>query len=100
MHAVTLAGGGESAEGVGSLADSSGREQVLGDGSRQAGGRRHDVQAPSAVQRALQQVADDLLAQYAITYMLPDGVKPDRRLNVGVRRRGVVLRAPSAIPDR
>ena len=35
-----------------------------------------------------------------IQYALPDGVKPNRRLNVGLKRRGVSLRAPSLIPDR
>jgi hypothetical protein len=102
MHAVTLAGGGETtdAQSAGSLRDASGREQVLGDGSRQGGGRRHDVNTTAAIGRALQLVADDLLAQYVLSYALPDGVKPDRRLNVGVKRRGVTLRAPNAMPDR
>lgn len=102
MHAVTLAGGGEAtdAQSAASLSDGSGREQVLGDGSRQAGGRRHDVSTTTAIGRALQLVADDLLAQYILSYTLPDGVKPDRRLNVGVKRRGVTLRAPNAMPDR
>jgi hypothetical protein len=31
---------------------------------------------------------------------LPDGVKPDRRLNVSLKRRGVSVRAPSLVPDR
>ena len=80
--------------------DHAGREQVLGDGTRQSGGRRIDVTTTNAMPKALQQFANDLLAQYAITYALPDGVKPDRRLNVSVKRRGVSLRAPSVIPDR
>lgn len=100
MHAVTLAGGGEVEEGVGRLRDASGREQVLGDGARQGGGRRHEVTTAAAMPKALQLVADDLLAQYVITYTLPDGVKPDRRLNVGVKRRGVTLRAPTGMPNR
>ena len=50
--------------------------------------------------RALQQIAGDLSAQYAVTYVLPDGVKPDRRFNVTVRRGGTSVRAPSQIPDR
>jgi hypothetical protein len=81
-------------------ADDTGREQVLDDGPRQSGGRRVDVRATSAMPNALQQIADDLLAQYAITYALPDGVKPDKRLSVSLKRRGVSLRAPSTIPTR
>lgn len=99
LHAVTLATGGSNAQ-LGMLADESGREQVLGDGTKQSGGRRIEVQTTQGVEKALQQVADDLLAQYAITYALPDGVKPDRRFSISVDRRGVSLRAPTAIRDR
>jgi len=101
MHAVTLAGAGDAgALGVGSLAGDSGREQVLGDGTKQSGGRRIDVTSTGAMPKAMLQVANELLAQYAITYLLPDGVKPDRRFSVSTKRRGVSLRAPSLIPDR
>jgi hypothetical protein len=102
MHAVTLAGGGPAGAGmdVGVLAGNSGREQVLGDGTKQSGGRRLDVTSTGAMPKAMLQIANELLAQYAITYSLPDGVKPDRRFSVSVKRRGVTLRAPSLIPDR
>ena len=40
----------------------------------------------SPCRRALQQIAGDLSAQYIIQYTLPDGVKPDRRLNVSLKR--------------
>jgi hypothetical protein len=100
MHAATLAGGDAAATPVGALGDHSGREEVLGDGPKQSGGRRIEVTTNTATAKALQQIAADLLAQYAITYVLPDGVKPDKRLTVNVKRRGVSLRAPTAIPDR
>jgi hypothetical protein len=99
MHAVTLAGA--SAGGpVGSLVDQSGREQVLGDGPKQSGGRRLDLNTTEGFRNGLQQVASDLLSQYAITYTLPDGVKPDKRFGISSKRKGVSLRAPSQIPDR
>jgi VWFA-related protein len=100
MYSVTLGGGDNSAAPLGSMGDQSGREQVLGEGPKQSGGRRVDVTAPGAMVKAMQQVANDISAQYAITYVLPDGVKPDRRFGITVKRRGVSLRAPSAIPDR
>jgi Mg-chelatase subunit ChlD len=84
----------------GGTTDETGREQVLDDGPRQSGGRRVDVRATTAMPNALQQIADGLLAQYAITYALPDGVKPDKRLSVSLKRRGASLRAPSTIPTR
>lgn len=85
---------------LGTLGDESGREQVLGDGAKQSGGRRVDVVTTSAIPKALQDVATDILSQYAITYALPEGVKPDKRFSVSTDRKGVTLRAPSAIPDR
>jgi VWFA-related protein len=99
LHAVTLNVGGNVSQ-LATMADESGREQVLGDGAKQSGGRRIEVQTTQGIENALQQIAGDLLAQYAITYALPEGVKPDRRLSVSVDRRGASLRAPTAIPDR
>jgi hypothetical protein len=99
MYAVTIANN-QAVPGVGALADESNREQVLGDGAKQSGGRRVEVTATVAVPKALQQIAGDLSAQYMIQYSLPGGVKPNRSLNVSLKRRGVSLRAPSAIPDR
>jgi hypothetical protein len=99
MHAVTLEGGA-SAAGVDSMRDESGREQVLGDGPKQSGGRRHEITVTAAATKALQTVADDLLAQYAITYVLPDGVKPNKRFSISAKRRGISLRAPSIVPER
>lgn len=100
MHAVTLGIPTAGPGGAGSVGEESGREQVLGDGPKQSGGRRVEVAAAGAIRTGLQRVADDLLAQYAVAYVLPDGVKPDRRFNASVKRRGVNVRAPSAIPDR
>ena len=100
MSAVTLTGGTTDSSSAASLAEQSGREQVLGDGSKQSGGRRIEVPSTGAFPQALQQIANDLLAQYAITYTLPEGVKPDKRFSISSKRRGVTLRAPSAIPDR
>jgi hypothetical protein len=100
MSVVTLMAGGADAGGVGAMSDQSGREQILGDGPKQSGGRRIEVPSTGAFPKALQQIADDLLAQYAVTYTFPDGVKPDKRFSISSKRRGVTLRAPSAIPDR
>lgn len=82
------------------MGDESYREQVLGDGSKQSGGRRIEIATTAATTRALQQVADDLAAQYAISYALPDGVKPDKRVNVNLDRKGLTLRVPAGMPDK
>lgn len=100
MHSVTLAGGDTNNGDVSSLGDASNREHVLGDGPKQSGGRRLEIVTTSATQKALQQVAGDLLAQYAITYTLPDGVKPEKRFSASLKRKGASLRAPNVIADR
>jgi hypothetical protein len=100
MFSATLDAGSDVSAGVGAMGDHSSREQILGDGPKQSGGRRVDVPSTGAIPKALQQIANDLLAQYAITYTLPDGVKPDKRFSISTKRRGVSLRAPSAIADR
>lgn len=99
MSAVTITAG-ENAVGLGQMGEASNREQVLGDGAKQSGGRRIEIPATVAVPKALQQIAGDLNAQYAIQYTVPDGVKLDRRLNVNLKRGGASLRAPTLIPDR
>ena len=99
MYAATLAVG-DSVTTLNSMADQSGREQVLGDGPKQSGGRRISVNATGAMPAAMLQIANELLAQYAITYTLPDGVKMDRRFSISSKRRGITLRAPSVIPDK
>jgi|WetSurMetagenome_2_1015567.scaffolds.fasta_scaffold171004_2 hypothetical protein len=75
-----------------------GREQVIGDGPEQSGGRLIPVLTLPGFQTGLQQVADDLESQYRITYTLPDGVKTSDAVNVSLKREGATLRAPSRIP--
>jgi VWFA-related protein len=101
MFAVTFGPPATNNSGnLGTMGDESYREQVLGDGSKQSGGRRIDIPGTAAMTKALQQVADDLAAQYAISYALPDGVKPDKRINVTLDRKGLTMRVPGGMPDK
>jgi hypothetical protein len=84
--------------GAGGLMDTAGRAQVLGDGPRQSGGRQWPVTALTAVPRAMLSIANDLVNQYRITYVLPEGTKPSDRLDVRLNgRRDTTLRAPTRI---
>jgi VWFA-related protein len=82
----------ELAEGAFNLA------AVLGDGAKESGGH-HDQVIATTHAKALEQLADELLHQYEITYTLPDGVKPSDKLSVSSKRKGVTLRAPSRLPQ-
>ena len=74
--------------------------EVLGDGSKQSGGRREDIVAAAGALAGLQRLAEDLLHQYVIEYDLPHGTKPSDRISVSVKRKGVSLRVPARIPNR
>jgi VWFA-related protein len=74
--------------------------EVLGDGSKQSGGRREDIVASAGAVAGLQRLAEDLLHQYVIDYDLPPGTKPSDRVSISVKRKGVSLRAPARIPNR
>ena len=47
---------------------------------------------------ALERVADELLHQYSVTCVLPQGVKPGDKLSVSAARKGVKLQAPARLP--
>jgi hypothetical protein len=71
---------------------------VLGDGSRESGGR-HDQVISTTLVPTLEQLADELLNQYALTCSLPAAVKPTDKLSVSSKRKGVTLRAPSRLTN-
>jgi hypothetical protein len=72
--------------------------RVLGDGPKQSGGTHQQIVASAGFLQGLQNLAAELVSQYRITYTLPAGAKKSDKLNVSVRRKDVVVRAPSKIP--
>jgi hypothetical protein len=74
--------------------------EVLGDGSKQSGGRREDIVASAGALLGLQRLAEDLLHQYVVQYDLPPGTKTSDRIQVSAKRKGVSLRVPARIPNR
>ncbi len=73
-------------------------QRVLGDGPKQTGGQHQQIIASAGTFQALQNLAVELTSQYRITYTLPPGAKRSERLNVSVRRRDVIVRAPARLP--
>ena len=71
--------------------------QVLGDGATESGGRHEQVISTTLVP-ALEQVAAELLNQYEITYVRPQGGKPNDKISVTSKRKGVTIRAPARLP--
>ena len=69
--------------------------QVLGDGPKQSGGRRAEIIGTAGSIPVLQQIGDELKYQYVITYIVPAGEKPNQKLNVSTKRKGISIHAPA-----
>jgi VWFA-related protein len=81
------------------LADSSANlSLVLGDGSKESGGR-HDQVVATTHAKTLEQLAQELLHQYEVACGVPDGVKPGDKVAVSSKRKGVTLRASARLPE-
>jgi len=70
---------------------------VIGDGARESGGR-HDQNISTTLIPTLDRLADELLNQYALSWVVPDGVKPADKLSVASKRKGVTIRAAARLP--
>jgi VWFA-related protein len=68
--------------------------EVLGDGSKQSGGTRGEIVASAGIVAGLQQLAEELRTQYAVSFSRKDKPKSNDKLNVSVKRAGVNVRAP------
>lgn len=71
--------------------------EVLGDGSKESGGR-HDQVISTTLIPTLEQLADELLNQYVLTCALPDGAKATDKLSISAKRKGITVRAPARLP--
>ena len=72
---------------------------VLDRGPVQSGGQQRVVITATALVAALQQAAEELAGQYQVTYSPPPGTKPGDRLAISATRKGIVLRAPTRLPN-
>jgi VWFA-related protein len=99
LHALALGNSLVSSASGGGM-DQINLNQVLDDGPKQSGGKRHSLTATLEVTEAVKKVVDQLTHQYALTYALPDGVKMNERLQVSVKRSGATVLAPTKIADR
>jgi hypothetical protein len=68
--------------------------EVLGDGPKQSGGKREEIVASAGVVMGLQQLAEALRNQYAVSFSRSDPPKSNDKLSVSVKRSGVTVRAP------
>jgi hypothetical protein len=70
------------------------RSTVIGDVTTRTGGRTSTIFAPSALKERYTGVADQLLAQLAVTYTRPDTLVPPEKLEVKLKNSALKLAAP------
>ena len=71
--------------------------EVLGDGPKQSGGKREEIVAAPGVVVGLQQLAEALRTQYAVSFSRSDPAKSGDKLSVSVKRSGLTVRAPMKV---
>ena len=83
---------------AGSVGGSGQLDIVLNDGSRDTGGRHEQFNNQNLAKLA-EQISQELLNHYQLSYVLPAGAKPSDRLEVSTKRKGVKVNAPTRIPS-
>jgi VWFA-related protein len=78
-------------------AEAGNRNAVLGAAPKNSGGRSEQVLQPSGVPVLMKQFADELAAQYAVTYATD---AREARFNIETTRKGVTVRGPSRVGSR
>jgi VWFA-related protein len=71
--------------------------EVLGDGPKQSGGKREEIVASAGLVVGLQELAEALRSQYAVSFSRSDRPKSGDKLSVSVKRSGLTVRAPARL---
>ena len=71
--------------------------EVLGDGPKQSGGKREEIVASAGLVPGLQELAEALRNQYAVSFSRPDRPKDTEKLSISVKRSGLTVRAPTKL---
>jgi Ca-activated chloride channel homolog len=76
------------------------RNISIADGTALTGGRRDQVLAESGIGDRLLQLADELTNQYVVSYSRSESLIPPEKLDVGVGKPGLTVRAPKQAPGK
>ncbi len=71
---------------------------ILGEGSRESGGRHVQTVAPS-IEDLVKQIASEIGNRYEITYTIPQAGRPNDKLEVSTKRKDVTVLAPIRVPN-
>src|SRR5688572_17817047 len=73
------------------------RELTLAKGTVDIGGRREYLLTSMALEERLRHLANELTNQYRIDYSRPSMLIPPEKIDVGVKREGLTVRAPRVV---
>ena len=76
------------------------KNMVVSEGTAQTGGRRDQLLSELAIPDALGKVAGELLNQYLVTYARPESIVPPEKVQVGVKRTDLTVRARTRLPAK
>lgn len=76
------------------------RNMVIADGTDLTGGRRDQILAESGIADRLNQLADELLNQYVVSYNRPESLIPPEKIEVSLSKPGLTVRAPKRLPGK
>jgi VWFA-related protein len=85
---------------AGLLGENMNRNEVLGDGPKQSGGRSDEIVATAGLVAGLQELAQTLIHQYAVAYTRSEKGNSSDKISVSVNRPGLTVRAPVRVPTR
>ena len=71
---------------------------ILGEGSRESGGRHVQTVAPS-LEDLVKQIASEIGNRYEITYTIAQAGRPNDKLELSTNRKGVTVLAPVRVPN-
>ena len=94
LHVVTL-GTPNSSQGD----EMRNRNQVIALGTERSGGRRDNVLALTGAAPRMKQLANELIYQYAVSYLRPETLIPPQKIEVTVANPGLTARARTRNPQ-
>ena len=75
------------------------RDRLFSEGTKQSGGLHLSLVRLDAFPAALNRFVGDLRNQYVVTYTLPAGHRSDGQLSIVAKRKGLIVRGPSRVPE-
>ena len=75
------------------------RDRLFSEGTKESGGLHLSAARLAGLPDALARIAFDLQNQFAVSYVVPAGIRSDGRVTIAPVRRGLSIRGPNRLPE-